>query len=376
MGSVSKKQTKNGWRYYATIRLKEGHDTRAFETKTQANEWIAKRETELREGVNLGNNADIRKTKIGQIIDDYIDKTKPNEDSEARCEILKSSFADFSLSEFNSELLHNWLQAIKTSYPVKARIVNGERQPYAPATIRKFYYELLKVLKWHSKIKEYQFNNRPFENNPPPKNWKSPRSRILEDDNGNGISELEALIKKAQKDCRKGNRINLPQFMKWQYFSGCRSGESLQLLWKHLNFDENEPRNCFIVVPKEFQKTRDYESSQDRYIPLYPEFFDFVKTEIINRKRKPNERIFPYWKDSNQLSKIFKRLRERTDLIDTNLVLHDFRHTMVTSIYHNSNLSDNEIGAVVGHSQTSTLARYRAIRVRKLNDKLWDNWKK
>lgn len=376
MGSVSKKQTKNGWRYYATIRLKEGHDTRAFETKTQANEWIAKRETELRDGVNLGNNADIRRMKIGQIIDDYITKTKPNDDSKARCEMLKTSFGELALSELKTEFLHDWLQLMKVSYPVKARIKNGEKQPYSPATIRKFYYELQKVLKWHSKIKEYQFNNRPFENNPPPKNWSNPRSRILEDDNGKGITELEALIAETKKTCRKGNRVNLPPYLKWQYFSGCRSGETLQLQWKHLTFDENEPRNCYVVVPKEFQKTRDYESSQDRYIPIYPEFFDFVKSEIITRKGKPNDRIFPYWKDSNQLSKIFKRLRDRTELVDDNLVIHDFRHTMVTSFYNNTLLSDNEIGAVVGHTQNSTLARYRAIRVRKLNDKLWDNWKK
>lgn len=376
MGSVTEKKTKNGLRYYATVRLKAGHDTSAFSTKTKAYEWIARRETELRDGLNVGNTADIRRMRIGQIIDDFITKTKPNSDSEARCEMLKISFGDLPLEQLTTEFLHDWLQLMKNSYPVKPRIVDGEQQPYAPATIRKFYYELLKVLKWHSKIKEYQFNNRPFENNPPPKNWGNVRSRIVEEDNGKGISELDSLITECQKTCRKGNRTNLPPFLKWQFFSAMRSGETLQLLWKHLHFDEHEPRNSYVLVPKIFQKTRHHESSQDRYVPLFPEFYEFVKDEIFPRKGKPNERIFPYWEDSTQLSKIFKRLRDRTDLLDDDLKIHDFRHTSTTNLYNNSNLSDNEIGAVTGHTQNETLKRYRAVRIRKVNDKLWENWKK
>lgn len=372
MGTIQQKKDRFGiTRFYALVRLQGKRDTQAFDSKEQAQLWIDEKELSIRKGNGIGTTADIRRMKIGVIIDDFITKTSPNDGVVGRLELLKTSFGELPLDQLNTEFVHDWLILMKKSFPVKPHIKNGEKQPYADATIRRYYYELMKVLKWHSRIKEYDFNNRPFENNPPPKGWGNVRSRIIEDDNGNGINELEALITECQKTCRKGNRVNLPQFLRWQNFSMMRSGETLKLQWKHLYFDENTPTNSYVVVPKSFQKTKEHETSHDRYIPLFPEFYDFVKKEIITRKGKPNERIFPYWKDSTQLSKIFKRLRERTDLVDGDLKIHDLRHSSITSIYNNSSLSDNEIGAMSGHSQVETLARYRAVRIRKINEKLW-----
>lgn len=372
MGTIQQKKDRFGiTRFYALVRLQGKRDTQAFDSKEQAQLWIDEKELSIRKGNGIGTTADIRRMKIGVIIDDFITKTSPNDGVVGRLELLKTSFGELPLDQLNTEFVHDWLILMKKSYPVKAHIKNGEKQPYADATIRRYYYELMKVLKWHSRIKEYDFNNRPFEHNPPPKGWGNVRSRIIEEDNGSGINELEALITECKKTCRKGNRVNLPQFLRWQNFSMMRSGETLKLQWKHLYFDENTPTNSYIVVPKSFQKTKEHETSHDRYIPLFPEFYDFVKKEIITRKTKPTDRIFPYWKDSTQLSKIFKRLRERTDLVDEDLKIHDLRHSSITSIYNNSSLSDNEIGAMSGHSQVETLARYRAVRIRKINEKLW-----
>lgn len=380
MGTIQTKKDRYGiTRYYARVRLKNKQDTNVFDSKSAAQLWIDETELNARKGNVGGTTADIRRMKIGAIFDAYIQKVKPNKDSEARCEMLRPSFGELPLEQLNSEILHDWLILMETSYPVRPRtkIVDGKpvKQPYAAATIRKFYMELRKVLVWHSKIKEYDFNSRPFDNNPPPGNWENVRSRVLEEDNGQGKDELQALIEACQKYSRKGNRVNLPQFLKFQHYSACRSGEALALTWQNLHFDPIEPQNSFITIPKRLQKTRKHQSTHERYLPLFPEFYEFVKETLIPRKGKPTERIFPFWKNSTQVSKLFKHARRNAQLVDKDICIHDFRHHSTTALFEKTGLTDLEISGITGHSQTSTLDRYRAVRVKKLNAKIWGSWK-
>lgn len=384
MGTVREVKGVKGTRFYARVRMDGVNDCESFETRKAANDWIKLREAEILRGKNMLSVNEIRKTRIGAILDEVIESGMLNKFQESCCHALKDSFHSVTLKRLNTELLRKWLEAMKDYRPARGRLVrkngkpikkNGEllRQVCSPATIRKYYYQLKSALQWHAKKHNYDFNGKPFDENSPPPAWSNPRDRILEtvviESEGKTVQvdELELLLRACDKS--RKNRQELKDFLLFQFHGATRSGEALQIKWRDIHFDKEKPYKSYIQVRKEYQKTRAHRSTTDRYIPMSHGMYELFKTRIMPRKGLPDERVFPYWKDSNQVAKRFKVIRNNAGLSD--LVLHDFRHTATTKIFEESNLTDLQIASITGHTDLRTLNRYMKKRPEEIGKKLW-----
>lgn len=384
MGTIREVKGAKGSRFYARVRMDGVNDCDKFDSRKAAQTWIRLREAEILRGQNLLSVNEVRKTKIGAILDDYIEHGSLNKFQESCCHALKDSFHSTPLKRLDSELMRKWLEAMKEYRPAKGRLVyengkpikeNGEllRQACSPATIRKYYYQLKSALQWHAKKHNYEFATKAFDENSPPPAWSNPRDRVLENlalgdkDEETHVAELDLLLNACEKSRR--NKQELKDFLLFQYHGATRSGETLQLKWKDIHFDQNTPHKSYIRVRKEYQKTRAHSSTTDRYIPMSPGMYELVKTRIIPRKGADTERVFPYWKDSNQMAKRFKVIRKNAGLSD--IVLHDFRHTSTTKLFEETTLTDLQIASITGHTDLRTLNRYMKKRPEEIGKKMW-----
>lgn len=384
MGTVREVKGLKGTRYYARVRMDGVNDCDSFETRKAASDWIKLREAEILRGQNMLSVNEIRKTRIGSILDEMIEAGFLNKPQESCCHALKDSFHSTTLKRLNTELLRKWLAAMKDYRPARGRLVikngkpvkkNGElvRQACSQATIRKYYYQLKAALQWHAKKHNYDFNSKAFDENSPPPAWNKPRDRVLETieiktpEGTEQVDEFDLLIKACDKS--RKNRQELKDFLHFQFHGATRSGETLQLKWKDIHFDKDTPYKSYIQVRREYQKTKEHASTTDRYIPMSPGMYELFKTKLMPRKGLPNERIFPYWKDSTQMAKRFKVIRKHAGLSD--IVLHDFRHTATTKIFEETNLTDLQIASITGHTDLRTLNRYMKKRPEEIGKKLW-----
>lgn len=384
MGTIREVKGVKGTRFYARVRLDGVNDCEKFDTRKAAKAWIKVREAEILRGQNLLSVNEVRKTKIGKILDDYIEHGELTKFAKSACYALKDSFHSISIKRLDTELLGKWLGAMKDYRPPRGRFVlrngkpvkeNGEflRQNCSPATIRKYYYQLKSALQWHAKKYNYDFNEKPFSENSPPPAWQNPRDRVLEklpsqtNDDKSPQNELDLLLKACEKSRR--NQEELKDFLLFQYHGATRTGESLQLKWRDIHFNSEIPHKSYIQVRKEYQKTRRHSSTTDRYIPMSPGMYELVKTRLIPRKGAPTERIFPYWNDSNHIAKRFKEIRKNAGLSD--IVLHDFRHTATTKLFEETNLTDLQIASITGHTDLRTLNRYMKKRPEEIGKKMW-----
>jgi len=170
------------------------------------------------------------------------------------------------------------------------------------------------------------------------KNPEAKRERFLNKD------ELGALHK-ALKDAEM-MQIELPSAIvaiRLLLYTGCRLREILNLKWQYVDFDEQ----CLKLPDSKTGAKRVY------YSPLV--------TEILNNiPREPNN---PYvivgrepGKQLNNLQKPWSRIRKAAGLGDE-VRIHDLRHSFA-SIAASNGLALPIIGALLGHSQPQTTARY------------------
>jgi integrase len=216
---------------------------------------------------------------------------------------------------------------------------------------------------WHSKINDYHFNSKPFDDNPPPGAWDTPRERRLE---GN---ELERLLDATNK--MYVNKQELKDFINFQIYSCMRVGETLLMRWKDIRMDYIDGWGSFVFVPKEHQKTRKKKSVFDREVTMRPELYKLMIENLLSRRgnEKDNDRVFPYWPSSNVFYQRFKVCCKNAQI--TNLHPHDLRHEGVSWLYENTLLSDVQISKITGHIELSTLANYAKLRPKNTGAKIW-----
>ena len=124
--------------------------------------------------------------------------------------------------------------------------------------------------------------------------------------------------------------------------TGCRLGEILSLSWQEVDFD----KSCLFLNDSKVGK---------RTVYLSPQAIELLKNT-------PREKDHPYViagknKQAHliNLQKPWRRIRNKAGLSDVRI--HDLRHTFA-SVAAANGLSLPMIGALLGHTQTQTTARY------------------
>lgn len=377
MGTIVEREGKNGKSYQAKVRIGEKPYTATFPTKSQAKRWITETEAKILKGESVDIHK-VRKVTLSEVFSEYIRDGKISDKKKSELERLKIEIGRYSIGEWNSRRLRDYIN-LKLNQTIQiqpkkqkdhslykaGKNEEGQLRTYSASSVRKYYYDIRTALVFHSKTHDYQFNSKPFDDNPPPESWENPRDRRLQ---GN---ELERLINAC--DDMYENKQNLKDLIYFQIYSCMRIGETLKMRWCDIRINEKEPWGSYIFVPKAHQKSRKKKGIQDREVSMRPELFSLIK-KILERKdeAKENDKVFPFWKSSAVIGSRFKVICKNAKVDD--FVIHDFRHEGLSQLFENTNLTDIEISKISGHTELNTLSRYAKLRPAKTGQKLWNGF--
>jgi integrase len=362
--------------WQAKVRLNGVYRSKTFATEDLARAWATSVEHSIYQGQPVQQRKHLQRT-IPDIFEDYIADGGVPEKKQKLLRRIGVEMTSVRLGDLNTKRLGEYLklkseQALpmqarkKTDHPLYEggkKIVDGKvvAKTYKPASIRHYYYALKTALQWHAKVNDYHFNDKPFKDNPPPPAWKEPRERRLEE------GELARLLSACDK--MYVNQQHLKDIIEFQIYSCMRAGETLLMRWKDIRFNENKPTGSYIFVPKENQKTRNKRGAVDREVSMRRELFALVKDRLLPRKGEPEDRVFPFWADSNVLGHRFKVICKNAK--STDLKIHDLRHEGISWIFENTNLTDIHISKMTGHLELDTLKRYAKLRPSSIGERLW-----
>lgn len=378
MGSIRKQEGVRGTTWLARVRKSGISDTATFRLKKDAKAWIIQQESSVQSGKPL-DVSKIKKLLLAQLFDEYSKENGITKEKKCHLGRLKLMMATIHLKDFTSSSLEIFMGELKKQdvprqthwkkphpyFSGSMVEIDGEltRRKISSSTRRKYYYAIRTCLIWHAKKYDYHFDNKPFMDNPPPPAWENPRTRIVEESS----NELERLLEACNRS--RINQQHLKDIIQFQIFSAMRMGETLKMEWRHLILNESEPWASHIHVPKENQKTREHESTDDRNVSMNPELFNLVKEYLLPRAGKPDEKVFPFWKDSSTLSKRFRVIWKNAGV--QNFKAHDFRHTATTLLIERSDLSSIQVATQTGHASLDTLKRYFKDRPQETGLQLW-----
>ena len=148
-------------------------------------------------------------------------------------------------------------------------------------------------------------------------------------------------------------------------FSGARAGDIAQLLPSDFQFDDDVPH--FIIQPGRLPEgipKRSKFGPRTHKIPIHPALLelgirDFVQ---VREKRHPGKRLlFEINLGKNRMSdgmtKFWSKYLHRFELFKPGRATHVHRHTMAARL-RDAHVSNEDIGAVLGHSDGSVTAGY------------------
>lgn len=265
-------------------------------------------------------------------------------------------FRTIKVSELTHQKIANWIERLgKTVIPKpldrkKIHYLYGgaEDKVYSPATVRKHYFQLKKVVEWHAFAK-YALEPTLFKNQVIPAAWSGQRERRLE------VGEEEKIY--ASIDRGYTNRQAWRNLVGIALETGMRAQEMLKAKWRDVDLVE---RNWHI--PKENVKTK-----TSRNIPLSVRALEILKAMHAEKK---GELLWPDWRNTTTLALGFRRITHRMGLSVRDLTLHDLRHEAISRFFERERLSDIDIMKISGHTNFDTLARYVVHRKSKLADKM------
>ena len=380
MGSIRAQPGVRGTTWLARVRKNGKSDTATFPTERDAKNWITQQEAAVLSGKPL-DVSKIKKQLIAEIFSEYSKEEGLSEAKKCHLGRLQVMMASVRFKDFNSSSFGIFLDELKKQDVPRQEHwkkphphfngsmveVDGElvRRKISSSTCRKYYYAIRTCLLWHSKKYDYHFDNKPFMDNPPPPAWEKPRTRIVEESS----NELEKLLMACNRS--RKNQQHLKDIIQFQLFTAMRMGETLKMQWQHIFLNEKEPWASYIFVPKEHQKSREHESTEDRNVSMNPQLFNLVKLSLLARKGKgkPTDLVFPFWKDSSTLSKRFRVIWTNAGV--KNFKAHDFRHTATTLLFEQSDLSSIQVATQTGHASLDTLKRYFKDRPQATGLQLW-----
>lgn len=328
---------------------------KSFKTLKEAKVWQADTLAKINKGEGVAVAAVARLT-VGDAFDDYERTAKPTPQEALRIKKLRGDFENFPILNLTPTRLDAWVKELEeTQVPEQARkkkshrLYQGNvRRNYAPATVRKFFFTLKKIVEWHASFKRYPFNS-PFSSVQLPREDNERERRFERGE--------EARLMKYCADMP--NAETLETIIRLALETAMRAGELLKLTWSMV--DLHGPR---FVLPAEITKT-----NKAREIPLTTVAVALMKAHAKRTKPAPSSRVFEEWQSSQTLGRSFRLLCYTAKIDD--FKFHDLRHEATSRFYERTSLRDTEIASITGHSDMRSLRRYANLRASDLALKLW-----
>lgn len=242
--------------------------------------------------------------------------------------------------------------------PIKKRSIyydGGRERFYAPSTVRHHFFQIKKVLEWHSRREKYTLDPDLFKGLHIPSAWAGKRERRFEH------GERDAIENAARTSRKLGAEWLL--LMRFALATGARAQEMIKAKWSDISIE----RRTWDIPPENVK------TSTFRQVPL-PRDAAEVLRELRERDTRSeaeaaaDPRPFHFWKDTSTLSKGWRRLCVRAGVKDFHF--HDLRHEAICLLFERTALTDAEIMSITGHTNISTLLGYMKLRPNLLADKI------
>lgn len=373
MAQIRTIERKKGKSFEVRINRKDLEKTmsKSFNNLADARAWANHIEAKIDRGEQVSRKAE--SFKFSQACADFLafykrkNKTGKEEDGKlttGEIQLVESVNATFkekmndpTVSKITHEVLQNYIEGkLKTqiSEPENRKKIhpyyNGDKKrTYSPATVRKHFFQIKKILEWHAIREKYALDGNLFKMHNIPNAWTGRRKRRLEE------GELELLEAAAKKGYE--HQEQWPLLINFALATAARSQEILKAKWSDIN-----TAGRAFNIPAENVKTSTF-----RQVPLSKKALDIL--EKMSKFKKENDpRIFHMWRDSATISKGFRRLSQRAGV--ENFRFHDLRHEAISRLFERTDLSDSEIMSVSGHTNVSTLVGYAHLRASHLASKM------
>lgn len=313
----------SGWR--AQVAVKGQRDSRVFDTKATAQEWAAKRETELRA---IAGGLGSKTHTVGDVLDDYQRKISPTKRG-ARWEKLRldligqkqingKPFRDIRLAELQPTHIAAWRD-------VRAREVSGSSVSREMSLLSHALEVARKEWGWlvTDPMKDVR---RPAEN--------PPRSRLITD------KEIERITvalgyEEGMPVARPSQRVAVAFLLAIE--TAMRSGEILGLTSHTVDF---ERRVAHLPLTK---------NGSARNVPLS------TRAAALLRMLPDVEAGQPFFAlSAASRDALFRKAKEKAGIAD--LTFHDTRHEAITRLA--KKLQPLDLARMTGHTNLQELLTY------------------
>lgn len=330
MATISARETKNGTRYRAQIRLK-GHpiQTASFARKTDAKRWVADTESAIREG-RYFKTSKARKHTLGELIDRYIQDVLPQKPKSHSKQLMqlewwKKEIGNFLLADVTASLISE-----HRDHLYRGKTYRGTQR--SEATVNRYLAALSHA--FTVAVNEWEW----IEDSPIRKvrNLKEPRGRVrfLSDDERDVFLEV----------CKHSYEPYLYIIVVLALSTGARKGELLNLKWKDVFFQRK------VIT---FEETK---NDERRSVPLTGHALELV-SEMASIRRIDTDYLFPRRNGRKHIDirYAFESAVKQAELADFRF--HDLRHSAASYLAMNG-ASLAEIADILGHKTLQMVKRY------------------
>tara|TARA_B100001989_G_scaffold196968_1_gene145601 strand:+ start:150 stop:1238 length:1089 start_codon:yes stop_codon:yes gene_type:complete len=337
MAYIQAREGKDGKKTYRVQIRRRGQPIQSatFPTKTAAQKWARKIESQIDEGKHFKTSLSKQKT-VADMIDRYTETILPHKSSSTRnhqttqLQWWKDQVGDYKLTELKTSIILE--QRDKMLAKTKTDNVTGvESSYYANASINRYIAALSAALSaaidwdWldthpiRGRIKALEENKR---------------TRFLNDE------ERKALL----TACKNASNPMLYEIVMLGLCTGMRSSEIMNLTWDHVDLE-----NRWLYVDKAKNKEK-------RGIFITDEVFDILGKRYESRDPEKNWVFASETVDAPyEFRKLWNKALEKAGVED--FQFHDLRHTFASYMAING-VSPLIIKKITGHKQLSSLQRY------------------
>lgn len=332
MANITERTLKDGSKRYTVIIRIKGCESRTetFRRLTDAKKWIAKTESEIRDGKQLIPRAALKKT-LGDAIDRYITEVLPEKpalqaDQTTQLNWFKAELGNIPLANITTPLIVQCRDKLNTEMGQRGKV-------RSPATVTRFLAALSAMFS-HC-ISEWEWTqDNPVKRVKKPK-VSNDRVRFLDDD------ERQRFLKTCQESSNKQLYLCVILAMS----TGMRQAELMELTWKDVDIKAG-----FLLL----NKTK---NGEKRRVPLSGHGLELLR-EHAKVRRLDTTLLFPGKKDplnSIDLRRPFENAVKLAEIEDFHW--HDLRHCCASYLLMNG-ASLPEIAKVLGHKTLAMVMRY------------------
>jgi integrase len=300
-------------------------------------------------------------------VSDGLVATHLNDGERQQVEAVARHLGSFTVETLNRRKIEKWMELLAET-PIPPPAHKAKDHPlykgstpryYAESTIRKFFYQLKKVMEWHARAHRYRLDADLFECDNIPGSWEGQRERRLEGD------EEQRILAAIETGMKYKDGSHVAKTEAWRRIfpfaieTAMRAQEIIMARWEHLDFEQRS-----LYVPPDHVKT-----TKGRDVPLSTRSIAALrKMKEIAKEGEP--RIFWQWTSTSDLGKGFRRIACRAGIPIGSLTLHDLRHEGTSRLFENTDLKDVEIMAITGHTSYETIKGYLKLRKGNIADRL------